>query len=54
VRGSARSVERIYVHRDLAGPFVDALVRRAQALRVAEPRRCSGLGFGYGPERSTR
>jgi acyl-CoA reductase-like NAD-dependent aldehyde dehydrogenase len=28
------SVERIYVHRDVAEPFVDALVRRAGALRV--------------------
>src|SRR3954451_22771301 len=28
------SVERIYVHADVAGPFLDALVRRAEALRV--------------------
>ena len=28
------SVERIYVHRSLAEPFVDALVRRAEALTV--------------------
>jgi acyl-CoA reductase-like NAD-dependent aldehyde dehydrogenase len=28
------SVERIYVHRDVAAPFLDALVRRAEALRV--------------------
>ena len=28
------SVERIYVHRDVAEPFVDALTRRAEALTV--------------------
>jgi succinate-semialdehyde dehydrogenase/glutarate-semialdehyde dehydrogenase len=28
------SVERIYVHRDVAEPFVEALVRRAETLRV--------------------
>jgi acyl-CoA reductase-like NAD-dependent aldehyde dehydrogenase len=28
------SVERIYVHADVAGPFIEALTRRARALRV--------------------
>ena len=28
------SVERIYVHREVAEPFIDALTRKAQALRV--------------------
>ncbi|WP_242454683.1 aldehyde dehydrogenase family protein [Bailinhaonella thermotolerans] len=35
------SVERIYVHEDVAGPFTEALVRRARALR-----RGPGLGEG--------
>jgi len=32
------SVERIYVHRDVAEPFVEALTRRAEALQVGDPR----------------
>ncbi|EEP74454.1 aldehyde dehydrogenase, partial [Micromonospora sp. ATCC 39149] len=32
------AVERIYVHRDVAEDFVDALVRRAEALRVGPGR----------------
>jgi succinate-semialdehyde dehydrogenase/glutarate-semialdehyde dehydrogenase len=39
------AVERILVHRDVAEPFVDALVRRAEALRVgpgADPE--TGMG----------
>ena len=32
------SVERIYVHRDVAEPFVAALTRRAEALQVGDPR----------------
>lgn len=31
------SVERIYVHREIAEPFLGALVRRAQALVVGDP-----------------
>ena len=34
----ATSVERIYVHRDVAEPFVDALARRAEAIEVGDPR----------------
>ncbi len=32
------SVERIYVHRDVAEPFLDALTRRARELRVGDGR----------------
>ena len=32
------SVERIYVHRDVAEPFIDALARRAEALEIGDPR----------------
>jgi len=32
------SVERIYVHRDVAEPFIAALTRRAEALKVGDPR----------------
>ena len=43
---SARRVERIYVHRAVAAPFIDALVRRAEALRVGDRR---GARDGDGP-----
>ncbi|MEH0983495.1 aldehyde dehydrogenase family protein [Micromonospora sp. CPCC 205556] len=39
------AVERIYVHRDLAEDFVDALVERAEALRVG-PGRDPGTELG--------
>jgi succinate-semialdehyde dehydrogenase/glutarate-semialdehyde dehydrogenase len=32
------SVERIFVHRDVAEPFLAALTRRAEALKVGDPR----------------
>ena len=38
------SVERIYVHRDVAEPFVAALTRRAEALRVGPARPGDGDG----------
>jgi len=34
---SCISVQRVYVHRDIAGPFVDALVGRARDLTVGDP-----------------